>query len=69
MRYCIGGCGYWDDFRNPGPELRNPQLHPLQEGQNIDGITRPDREVCGLATCEGLKFRSFTESGCWQDEP
>ena len=69
VRYCIGKCGYWDDFRNPGPELRNPQLYPLQEGQNIDGITRPDREVCGLGTCEGSDHRSLTESGCWQDEP
>ena len=58
-----------DDFRNPGRELRNPQLHPLQKGQNIDGITRPVREICGLATCEGSDYRSLTESGCWQDKP
>ena len=69
VRFCIGGCGYWDDFRNPGPELRNPQLHPLQKGQNIDGITRPVREICGLGTCEGADYRSLTESGCWQDKP
>lgn len=69
VRFCIGGCGYWDDFRNPGPELRNPQLYPLQEGQTIDGITRPDREVCNLATCEGSDYRNLFESGCWQDKP
>ena len=23
VNYCQGGCAYWDDFRNPGPELRN----------------------------------------------
>jgi hypothetical protein len=23
VNYCQGGCGYWDDFRNLGPELRN----------------------------------------------
>ena len=69
VRFCIGGCGYWDDFRNPGPELRDPTLYLLQEGQTIDGITRPDREICGLATCEGSDYRSLTESGCWQDKP
>ena len=69
VRFCIGGCGYWDDFRNPGPELRDPTLYLLQEGQTIDGITRPDREICGLATCEGSDYRLLTESGCWQDKP
>ena len=69
VRFCIGGCGYWDDFRNPGPELRNPQLHPLQEGQVIDGIERPVRTICSLATCEGSDSRKLTESGCWQDKP
>ncbi len=72
VRFCIGGCGYWDDFRNPknsDDELTTPQLHPLQKGQNIDGITRPDREICGLATCEGSDSRSLLESGCWQDKP
>ena len=69
VRFCIGGCGYWDDFRNPGEELRDPTLYLHQEGQTIDGITRPDREICGLATCEGSDYRSLTESGCWQDKP
>ena len=69
VRFCIGGCGYWDDFRNPGPELRNPQLHPLNKGKTIDGIERPKREICSLATCEGSDYRTLTESGCWQDKP
>ena len=68
-RFCVGGCGYWDDFRNPGPELRNPTLYPLNEGQTIDGITRPDREVCGIGDCEGYDYRSLFESGCWQNKP
>ena len=39
------------------------------EGQVIEGIERPDREVCGIGTCEGSAFRSPFTSGCWQDNP
>lgn len=69
VRFCIGGCLYWDDFRNPGPELRDATLHPLNEGQVIDGINRPDRKVCGIGTCEGSDKRFPADSGCWQDKP
>ena len=69
VNFCPGGCGYWDDFRNPGPSLRDVQLYPLMEGQVIKGIERPDREVCGIGTCEGSAFRSPFTSGCWQDNP
>ena len=69
VTFCPGGCGYWDDFRNPGPELRDVQLYPLMEGQVVDGIKRPDRDVCGIGTCEGSSFRNLFTSGCWQNEP
>lgn len=69
VKFCPGGCGYWDDFRNPGPELRDGQLHPLMEGQVIEGIERPNRAVCGINTCDGSGSRSLFESGCWQDKP
>ena len=42
VRYCIGGCGYWDDFRNPEPELK---LYPLKESKETDGIVCPDHKV------------------------
>jgi hypothetical protein len=46
VNYCQGGCGYWDDFRNPGPELRNARIYPLRKGQSVDGLVRPNRAVC-----------------------
>ena len=71
VRFCEGGCPYWADFRNPvsESELRNATLHPLKEGQQIDGIKRPDRKVCGIGTCEGSDWRSPVDSGCWQNKP
>ena len=70
VNYCQGGCGYWDDFRNPGPELSSLQLHNLEAGQTIDGITRPGSgSVCGLSSCKGSGSRLLTESGCWQNKP
>jgi hypothetical protein len=69
VEYCKGGCGYWGDFRNPGLELRNGNLQPLNPGQTIDGIRRPDSPVCGIPTCEGKRHRSLKTSGCWQDDP
>eukprot|EP01024_Parvocaulis_polyphysoides_P037400 TRINITY_DN3332_c0_g1_i10.p2 TRINITY_DN3332_c0_g1~~TRINITY_DN3332_c0_g1_i10.p2 ORF type:complete len:271 (-),score=10.18 TRINITY_DN3332_c0_g1_i10:593-1372(-) len=50
-------CGYWDDLRRPGPELRDVQVVPLQPGQTIDGIERPDRQVCDLPPCRGIDDR------------
>ena len=72
INFCVGGCGYWEDFRNPdGPEdsLTDPILHPLRPGQVIDGIERKDKTPCGIGTCEGSKKRKLTKSGCWQNKP
>ena len=69
VNYCQGGCGYWDDFRNPGPELRNGRFQPLNPGQVIDGIERPNREVCGIGSCKGASTRDLNTAGCWQNEP
>ena len=72
VNYCVGGCPYWDDYRNPaGPDdsLDSPVLHPLRRGQTIDGIKRRDSNVCDDGTCAGADYRSLFESGCWQDEP
>ena len=67
VNYCQGGCGYWDDFRNPGPEMNNYRLLDLQPGKIIYGIRRPNRSPCG-AYCKGLNARLLTLSGCWQNE-
>ena len=71
VSYCAGGCGYWDDFRNPGETLSSGTLTDLQKGQTIDGIARPDREICesDLGTCHGAHNRVLHTSGCWQDNP
>ena len=70
VKYCQGGCGYWDDFRNPGPELDALQLRPLMAGQIIDGMGRPtSSSVCGGSSCKGSRYRLLTESGCWQNKP
>ena len=66
---CQGGCGYWDDFRNPGPELRNARIYPLRKGQTVDGLMRPNRPVCGIGTCDGVSHRALASSGCWKNEP
>ena len=68
VRYCPGGCGYWDDFRNPGPELRNPTLLPLMAGETIDGLERRDQQICGIGDCEGDDYRNLFKSGCWQND-
>ena len=69
VEFCKGGCGYWDDFRNPGLELRSGNLQPLNPGQTIDGIFRPDSRVCGIPSCEGARHRRLKTSGCWQNDP
>ena len=69
VEFCIGGCGYWDDFRNPGLELRSGNLQPLRPGQSIDGIWRPNSRVCDIPSCEGAGYRSLKTSGCWQNDP
>ena len=69
VEYCKGGCGYWDDFRNPGLVLRTGSLQPLNPGQVIDGIRRPDNPVCDIPSCEGASHRSLKTSGCWQNDP
>ena len=70
VNYCQGGCGYWDDFRNPGPELNALQLRPLMAGQTTDGIRRPGSgSVCGVSSCKGSSHRVLHESGCWQNKP
>lgn len=67
VNYCQGGCGYWDDFRNPGPKLDSYTIRDLQPGNTIDGITRPDREVCRVS-CDGSGSRVLTTAGCWQNK-
>ncbi len=69
VNYCQGGCGYWDDYRNPGLTLDNAQVQPLQPGETINGIKRPDREICSVSSCKGSGSRLLTTSGCWQNKP
>lgn len=66
VKLCIGGCGYWEDFRGPGPILDTYKIFDLQPGKTIDGISRPDREVC-RPSCSGTIFRTPFTSGCWQN--
>ena len=68
VNYCQGGCGYWDDFRNPGPTLSNVQVRRLRGGKIIDGIARPNSSACGQPACEGSTKRVLTTSGCWQNK-
>lgn len=68
VNYCQGGCGYWDDFRNPGPSLSAYKLYDLQKGVTVDGIERPDRDIC-VSSCEGSGDRVLGTSGCWQNKP
>lgn len=66
VNYCQGGCGYWDDFRNPGPKLARYNMHELKPGDKIDGISRPNRDIC-VKSCDGSGARLLTISGCWQN--
>ena len=68
VKYCQGGCGYWDDYRNPGPQFSAYRLVQLQPGQTIDGIKRPDRDIC-VKSCKGASTRALTTAGCWKDKP
>ena len=69
VNYCQGGCAYWDDFRNPGAELRDARIYPLKRGQIVEGSKRPDRQVCGIGTCKGVSHRAPAHAGCWKDKP
>ncbi len=69
VNYCAGGCGYWEDFRNPGPTLKNVKVVDLRPGKTIRGIKRPDRDVCSLSSCKGPRARLVGTSGCWQNRP
>ncbi len=64
-----GGCGYWDDYRNPGPTFRDVQVVDLQPETTISGISRPDRDVCSVSNCKGSGSRILGTSGCWQNSP
>lgn len=67
VNYCQGGCGYWDDFRNPGPKLDSYTLRDLRPGAKVNGISRPKREVC-VKSCKGAGTRLLTTAGCWQNK-
>ena len=69
VHYCQGGCGYWDDFRNPGLVLRNGRLYSLRPGEVVEGITRPNRQICVTHSCEGANTRDLNTAGCWQNMP
>ena len=71
VTYCPGGCGYWNDYRNPGPTWSTGVLTDLKPGQTIDGIERPNRPICtsDIGTCEGASVRVMWTSGCWQNKP
>lgn len=66
--YCPGGCGYWNDFRNHNSNSvkSDTVAYDLLPGQTINGITRPDREIC-TDDCEGRDARLVGTSGCWQN--
>ena len=67
VNYCQVGCGYWDDFRNPGPVLRDVQPQPLRQGETIDGIQHPSSDVCSQPKCKGASIRLLTTAGYWQN--
>ena len=71
VTFCPGGCGYWDDYRNPGYTWSTGVLTDLKPGQTIDGIERPDPQICtsDIGTCCGFNTRNMLTSGCWQDKP
>ena len=66
VNYCQGGCGYWDDFRNPGRRVSYLRVIDLQRGKTIDGIKRPARNIC-VEPCEGSGSRLIHTGGCWQN--
>ena len=69
--YCPGGCGYWDDFRNPSGNKYKFTSTTLLHIDSPDVSVRKTggRDYCTSATCTGADARLLTSSGCWQDEP
>lgn len=68
---CWGGCGIWDDFRNPGPRIHHLHVMDLKPGKVIDGLKRKDESIC-LSPCGGQNFdlgrgKPVGTSGCWQN--
>lgn len=66
VNYCSGGCGYWEDFRNPGETVTDYVLHGHPAGLTLDGLSRPRADPCG-PDCDGAGFRAVGTSGCWQN--
>ena len=70
--YCMGGCGYWDDFRNDtyGIQWKPTNLIPLDEAKNIAGPIGDrvkNEDYCDIPSCEGSSDRVLTTAGCWQN--
>lgn len=70
--YCMGGCGYWDDFRNDkkGVRWKPTNLRPLNEAKRIPGAIGKrvkNEDYCAKGACKGKKARVLTTSGCWQN--
>ena len=68
--YCIGGCGYWDDFRNPLTDTykftSKTLLHIDSPDQSVRKTNK--RDYCNASTCKGASVRVLTTSGCWQND-
>jgi len=68
---CFGGCGYWDDFRNPGKKWIPTNIKPLSDAAKVAGQIGKrvsNEDYCGnLEKCKGSSNRLLSTSGCWQN--
>ena len=69
-KYCQGGCGYWDDFRNNDGSLRlrTKNLRPLDSVTSSKIRGSAGGHYCKEADCDGASWRALGESGCWQNK-
>jgi len=70
--YCMGGCGYWDDFRNDsyGIQWKPTNLKPLEDAKTIDGPIGDrvkNEDYCDISACAGSSARILGTAGCWQN--
>ena len=69
---CVGGCGYWENMRNPsGNRYKFTSTHLLHMDTPVSSLRKKggSRNYCNYKTCDGKRFRALTTSGCWQNAP
>jgi len=73
---CVGGCGYWEDFRNPGSKGKIWSPHNIRHISTItSGNSNVSSRVSGekyfankkLNKCNGSSGRLVGTSGCWRN--